>query len=159
MQEGVVHALRDQRAQIHVRWETLLRTERVTSPMANPDTLVYLIDSTLDELFSALPTLDSTRRHHRGSTECPCGRNPLLAYFHAGEQVILEALVLIQAVTPNLIPADRDAAVAELQGLIRLLANREIKAFCAVCQYRTGEHDAPAHLHSCAHARTPTSLA
>jgi len=139
MQDQIVHALCAQRAQIHAHWETLLRTERVTSPMANPDTLVFLIDSTLTEIFAALHGDGARHRNQRSAFECPCGRNPLLAYFVAGEQVMLEALILIQASTPGLQPAERDAAMGELLTLVRSIARREIKAFCAVCQHRHEE--------------------
>ncbi len=151
MQEEVVHALRAKRAQIHAQWETLLRTERVTSPMANPDTLVYLIDSTLEDLFSGLHQLSAKHRSPRSAAECPCGRNPLLAYFHAGEQVMLEALILIQASTPHLLAPQRDAAMAALLSVIRTLAAREINAFCAVCQHRLGTTEVAAHTRPPAH--------
>src|SRR3954462_4663597 len=103
MQEELVRALRDRRAETRARWEALLRIEKVNTPLANPDALVFMIDWTLDEVFGALLRPLSSRRrpakfeNHRPRPECPCGRNPLLAYFAAGEQALEEALILEQA--------------------------------------------------------------
>ena len=69
----------------------MLRTEPINTPLGHPDSLVHLIDWTLDEIFTALT---NPLARHRGTgtrfasndrPECPCGRNPLLAYFAAGE--------------------------------------------------------------------------
>ncbi|MDO8544215.1 MAG: hypothetical protein Q7S40_27570 [Opitutaceae bacterium] len=140
MQEDLIRALRDRRGDIRARWETLLRIERVNTPLANPDALVFMIDWTCDELFAAL-NHPGRRRAGRSPEsparpECPCGRNPLLTYFAAGEQALEEALILEQASRPTLEPAQRDAAFAELQLAVREIARREIESFCAVCQYR-----------------------
>jgi hypothetical protein len=141
MQEELVRALRTRRTETRARWEALLRIERVNTPLANPDALVFMIDWTLDELFSALLRPQAWRRGQHpemiaSRAECPCGRNPLLAYFAAGEQALEEALILEQASLPALNPADRDAAFNALKSSIREIARREIEAFCAVCQYR-----------------------
>ena len=141
MQDELVRALRARRAEIHARWEALLRIEKINTPLANPDALVFMIDWTLDEYFATLrPVLSRHRNGHTSSApsrpDCPCGRNPLLAYFAAGEQAIEEALVLEQARASALDPVQRDAAFAELKLIVREIARREIGAFCAVCQYR-----------------------
>lgn len=142
MQEPLVRALRSQLPQIRERWKALLHAEPVHTPLAYPDTLVHLLDWTLDEIFTGLTTL-SLRRHmsrklgsrdYRG--ECPCGRNPLLTYFAAGEQAMREALVLAQAALPSLEPIERDASLEELDLVFRQIARREIESFCGVCQHR-----------------------
>lgn len=142
MQEDLIRALRDRRGDIRARWETLLRIERVNTPLANPDALVFMIDWTCDELFTALTHSHGRRRSGRvtdngARADCPCGRNPLLTYFAAGEQALEEALILEQASRPALEPAERDTAFTELQLTVREIARREIESFCAVCQYRT----------------------
>lgn len=142
MQEDLIRALRDRRGDIRARWETLLRIERVNTPLANPDALVFMIDWTCDELFASLAHAHGRRRPARpgeavARAECPCGRNPLLTYFAAGEQALEEALILEQASRPALEPGERDTAFAELQLAVREIARREIESFCAVCQYRT----------------------
>jgi hypothetical protein len=138
MHEIVVRALREQRARIRARWEDLLRIQRTTSPLANPDTLVHLLDLTLDELLASIEAAESRRRapRHHAEIVCPCGRNPLLFYFSAGRQAVREALVLAQAASPGLSPASRDAALAILDAAYGEIARREIEAFCGVCQLR-----------------------
>jgi hypothetical protein len=122
------------RAEIRARWIELLFMEPVSSPLANPKTMIFMIDGTLDEIFGAI---------QRGETpqavtmpECVCGQNPYLAYFRAGIQALHEALVLIQAGEPGLKAVDRDAAFAELNTIIRRIARHEIATFAALCQHR-----------------------
>ena len=153
-----MRALIARRREIRARWEVLLRIERVNTPLANPDALVFMIDWTLDEVFGALRLAGVKRRgaaaEHR--PECPCGRNPLLVYFSAGTQALEEALVLSQAGTAGLTPDDRDGAFAALKSVMRDISRREIESFCAICQYRT--QPCPASLstdrHATAHANT-----
>lgn len=141
MQESMVIALRSRRPQIRQRWEDLLRVERAKTPLAHPDALVHLLDWTLDEFFRAVQSLPSRRRATRAVDEraCPCGRNPLLAYFSAGEQALRESLVLAQAEMKELSPLARDTALTELDHAVHSIARREIEAFCAVCQFRPRE--------------------
>jgi hypothetical protein len=138
MQPSLINALRMQRPHIRSRWEDLLRAERVGSPLGNPDVLVHLLDWTFNEIFRSLEELPSRRRSSRDNREphCPCGRNPLLAYFAAGEQALQESLVLAQVSEPNLTPAVRDVALIELNHVLEKISRREIEAFCAVCQFR-----------------------
>lgn len=142
MQDELVRALRARRAEIHARWEALLRIEKVNTPLANPDALVFMIDWTLDECFASLRPPHIRRRNGKSAEssvpkpECPCGRNPLLAYFAAGEQAIEEALILEQARASTLEPTQRDEAFTELKLTVREIARREVDAFCSVCQFR-----------------------
>lgn len=139
MQDELVRALRARRAEIHARWEALLRIEKVNTPLANPDALVFMIDWTLDECFASLRPLHARRRNGHevfAKPDCPCGRNPLLTYFAAGEQAIEEALILEQASASSIDPVERDDAFAELKRTVREIARREIEAFCSVCQFR-----------------------
>lgn len=130
MQEEIIRALEQRRAPIRVRWETLLRIEKVTTPLANPDTLVFGLDRSLDEIFARL---------HQPGPLGGCGRpvqadetNPWYAYFRAGEQALLETLVLTQAEMPALDPAARDADFAELKQVIHHLTQREVAAWSAI---------------------------
>lgn len=124
MQEAFIRALEGRRAQIRARWETFLRIEKVHTPLANPDTLVYLFDQTLNEVFHALGTPPPARSAappaHASET------NPLYAYFIAGEQALLEALILIQAGARDLDPKERDADVAHLRHIMHKIARRDI---------------------------------
>jgi len=132
MQETLLRTLRAHRAAIRDRWEALLRIEKVNTPLANPDTLVYLFDKTLDDIFAEL-------RHPHPIDEskpetCGCGKNPLVNYFVAGEQAILEALILAQAEMVQLDPTQRDADFAQLKSVVHAIAQRDLGQLDAVCQ-------------------------
>src|SRR5687768_11732047 len=108
MQENLVRALRSQLPHIREHWEALLHAEPVKTPLAYPDSLVHLLAWTLEEIFHGLAILPEGGRvgsaPHRFNERppCPCGRNPLLTYFAAGEQAMREALVLAQVALPSL---------------------------------------------------------
>lgn len=149
MDERMLHALESQRDQLHSRWEALLRVEPVTTPLGQPEALKHMIDYTLNTLFAALRTQHAPRRHFRSIAAaasdrklCPCGRNPLLAYFVAGEQAILEALILAQANLPDCAET-RSASLQELKHTLAWVAYREIETFCALCQMRDQAHGTP----------------
>lgn len=139
MQSPLLTELLRRRSAIRSRWDILLRTEPVTSPLAHPDSLVHLIDSTLDEIFSVL--ISSKRPPARAAvhpvSSCACGRNPLLAYFAAGRQAVREGLVLSQAALAPFDPAQRDSSLCELEDVLDDISGREIEAFCGVCQFRS----------------------
>lgn len=127
---------------MRARWEALLRAEPVTTPLGLPDTLVHLIDTTLEEIFVALdnpPIRPGTNARTVAASEpllCPCGRNPLLAYFTAAEQALREGLILAQATCAPLAPIERDSSLEELDTVLQQISRREIEAFCGVCQFR-----------------------
>lgn len=134
MQDTLLRTLRAHRPAIRARWEALLRIERVNTPLANPDMLVYLFDRTLDQVFAEL-------RHPHPPVRMGVGpesseKNPLVNYFVAGEQAILEALILAQAEMPVLEPARRDADFAQLKEAVHHIARSEIGTFEQVCQHR-----------------------
>lgn len=135
MQGGTIHALTARRAQIRKRWEAFLRIEPVASPLVNPDTLVFGIDGALRDIFAHLKAgADEPPAPPR---ECACGRNPLHAFYVAGEQALLESLVLVQAERkPHLAPEERDRDFAELRHAIRHVAHREMDMFASICQLR-----------------------
>lgn len=145
----LLRTLRTRQPEIRTRWEMLLRGERVNTALAHPDTLVFMIDSTVEEL---LHTIERGRplRHRAHRPTCPCGRNPLLAYFQAGEQALLEEMILAQVAMSGLHPHDREVAVNQLRDTVRDFADTEIEAFCGLCRYR--DHPAPAAAHSHSHA-------
>ncbi len=142
----VMRALAAHRPEVRANWENLLRLERASSPLANPDTLVHLLDTTLDEIFKDLhlwsPRRHPTRAHARS---CPCGRNPLLAYFGAGRQALREALIVAQAASPHLTAEQRDTALTCLEQVFSHIERREIESFCAVCQFRIPTHTGTSH--------------
>jgi hypothetical protein len=137
------------------RWEVLLRAEPVTSPLANPDSLVYLMGWTLDRFVEVLRgPLGRKRISERGSNKpayietrelCACKMNPLLAYFATAEQA------LIQTVLPTLQPRERESVLSAVRLAMQAVAKREIDTFCAVCQRRPGSAASAAN--RCASAR------
>lgn len=147
MQTEFLWALEAQRPAIRASWEHLLRIEKMSSPLANPDALVHLLDRTLDEIFQSLRAW-SPRRHpvRVPEPQCPCGRNPLLAYYAAGRQALREALVVVQAATSELKARERDETLACLNHIFGQIARREVESFCAICQYRNAAKEAPDRL-------------
>jgi hypothetical protein len=141
MQGELVQALLSRRTQICARWTALLHIERANTALAHPDTLIHLLDWTFDSIIQALElTLNrktlAVVQASGARPDCPCGRNPYLYFFIAGEQAWLEALVFTQVAMPKLEAVARDQAVAELLNIVRTLARTEVEAFCSVCQYR-----------------------
>jgi hypothetical protein len=57
-----------------------------------------------------------------------------LAHFLAGEQALIEALVLSQAALPALDAGERDPSVTEFSVIIRTIAQNEVGAFCSLGQ-------------------------
>ena len=135
MHESFLCALTQHRPTLRSRWEHLLRAERISSPLANPDTLVYLMDYTLDRLLDELRNPRVRRRRAREErAPCPCGRNPLLAYFHAAEQAIVETLFVTDG-PARLPPEERETSLEALKIALRDVGRHDIEAFCAVCQH------------------------
>ena len=140
MHDNLQRTLQELRPTILERWEALLRAEPVTSPLANPDSLVYLMGWTLDRFIEVLRgPLGRKRLSERGSNKpayietrelCACKMNPLLAYFATAE------LALIQTTLPILQPRERESALSAVRVAMHAVAKGEIDTFCAVCQRR-----------------------
>ncbi len=142
MSPDVFKELCERQAAIRERWERLLRLEPVRSALALPDTLVHLIPESLGTIFRGLakrrevPVSLETARSISLPT-CGCSRNPYLAYFAAGEQAIVEEMVLLQSTRPPSESAHQDIAYV-IRGTRRLAAS-EIDTFCSMCVHRGQE--------------------
>lgn len=130
--DGVIGRLKGLRPLIKQRWEALLRAEPVASPLASPDTLVFLMDETLDQLTTALHTRSLRTWLRRNQAviaplqgQCACGINPLLAYYTTG------SLALSEVAGEKLGPA-----FAEILLFYHSLAQKDIEALCGVCRYQ-----------------------
>jgi hypothetical protein len=134
MEPEIVSHLAARRADIKQRWRTLLEIEPVSSAMARPEMLALLLDETLNRIFTALRS--PRRRPRTERLDCECGRNPFTAYFVAGRQALYEVLIEVQAETPELSPAQRQATLADLKRAFETVAHDEIESFAAVCQHR-----------------------
>lgn len=141
MHRSFVAEFAARRPAIKLAWERKLRKEPITSPLANPDTLVLLMDRTLDELAAVLAArceapagsgVALPGRPLRGG--CLCGLNPLLAYFRVLAGVLPAVLAGGAAACPQLGAAAFAACTQELLGELQGVAAEEIKAFCATCQ-------------------------
>ena len=139
MNAELIRKLKAMRPQIRARWEALLRIERMNTPLANPDTLVFMFDPTLDSVLAALP--GHRVRSAGPRPTCRFANNPMRVYFTALEQALLEALILAQSsqaspesVTHAAIVAERTAAATELCAAVRRVARSEINMLDQICQ-------------------------
>lgn len=126
---------------IKAEWDTLLRREPVLTPLGRPDTLVYLMDATLQQVLAGLREPARQRWLEAcaplaGSVHaaCACGLNPLLNYFGTGE-------LALAAHAAGALGKDW----AEVRRVFRILARHEIEALCSVCRYRAAAEGAAAH--------------
>ena len=121
-------------------WEVLLRAEPPSSPLGNPDTLVFMMDRTLDTFFTAALSPHPRRwlaRHpllcNSLSETCPCQKNPLRHYFVSGEQAILAiAGQALPELEPK--PEEEEQILSELQLTFHSLAQYELQTFCDLCR-------------------------
>jgi hypothetical protein len=123
------------RPAIKREWETLLRAEPTLSPLGHPDTLVFLMDETLDQLQAGLqvqPLRDwlsqSPALVAPLQRSCLCRINPLLNYYTTGELAVRAATVKV------LPPEDVEEAVL----IFHALAQQEIETLCSVCRHPPG---------------------
>ena len=144
-------------------WEVLLRAEPPASALGNPDTLVFMMDRTLDAFFTALlsPTPRRWLAHHPllcGTLDdtCPCGRNPLHHYFVSGEQAILAIASKTLPESATMPPEALDQLLSEVQLTFHYLAQHELQTFCDLCRGTcararagivAGRRDGPPRLH------------
>ena len=121
-------------------WEVLLRAEPPTSPLGNPDTLVFMMDRTLDAFFAAALSPNPRRWLARYpllckslNETCPCQRNPLLHYFVTGEQAIL-AIAGQALADSGASPEDEEENLSRAQLAFHYLAQSELQTFCDLCR-------------------------
>jgi hypothetical protein len=132
VEQCVVTQLEALRPAIKREWNHLLRTEPALSPLANPDTLVFLMDETLDQLVQGVRARPSHTTPREAALlltplqrRCTCGLNPLLTYYATGE-------LALRAITAAVLGANFEPALLVLHGIAR----REIDALCGVCCHR-----------------------
>lgn len=131
--------LRARRPWIKDAWERRLRRESVTSPLANPDTLVMMMERTLDELLEALEKTGeaSSECKPRGTRDrigCLCGLNPLLAYFRTLATTLCSVGTADGRPFTCGDPAHASRCIDLTIETLREIARRDIASFCAVCQ-------------------------
>lgn len=124
------------RPRIKKRWDALLRAQPVASPLASPDTLVFLMNETLTQLSAAGRSRSLKSWLRRNPTQlaplhkqCACGINPLLAYYSTGQ------LALREVAQPVL-----GAAYEEVSIYYHGLAQRDLEALCGLCRHKSTDH-------------------
>lgn len=152
MHESLLIALRGLRSTFCLHWERRLRKLPPSSGLATPDALVHLMPATTESL---LTELTSPSRSRAKPTACPCGLNPMLAYFVAAEDALLEVLFLNKTVWPSLDPRERESALKDMRAALQRVASREIDGFCSLCTKR-GRHE-PSTSANCRHPH-PASM-
>jgi hypothetical protein len=127
VRQRILCLLSSRKSDLKRKWAERLRAQPVSTAMAEPAILSYLMDETLEQLAAQLSrrAIPKTVRERRFDNRCRCGLNPLLAYFGTGEVSVVEVLA-------------EEATVEEpLQTFVRaqwqLLAQREIDALCSAC--------------------------
>jgi hypothetical protein len=142
MQESTLCSLIEAAPIIRALWEKRLRGRPIRSPMANPDCLIYLMEGTLNELFTRMrdEKNDSIAAgetiYHDNNIDaiCDCGSNPLLGYFGSAREAVLTWARVMRPSTPEFSVEERKIRLHELLYALEAIAKREIKSFCSVCR-------------------------
>ncbi len=137
MTPALLQTLNSLRPEIKSEWGQLLNGEPTITPLGRPDTLVYLMDATLEQLTAGLDSAGAGAQWLRhcepvvGSVHryCACGLNPLLKYFTTGELALHAAAG--SALGPHL---------EEVLSRFQALARQEIQTLCSVCQHKHVPH-------------------
>ncbi|HWZ95411.1 MAG TPA: hypothetical protein VNW30_09480 [Opitutaceae bacterium] len=122
--------VRVNRSRLKAEWRRRLRIDPMSTPQADPDCMVHLMDETLEQLESLVRARPASRWLTLRKTHleplrslCPCGLNPLLAYFSTGGGAL--KLVLAEDLTNG-----QKAMVCQAW---HFLAQGEIEALCEGC--------------------------
>ncbi len=133
MPPETVKQLRAKRTAIKASWVQLLRIEPPNTALANPDTLAFLIDGTLDAVFALLL---SKQEPIGAPPVCACGRSPYLRFYATGRQCLLEALIDIQHLQTEATPGERTAALRDLDAAVGAVIGDYSDSFGTLCRYR-----------------------
>lgn len=136
MHHTLIVALLARRNFLRARWEGKLRALPPSSALAEPDALVHLMSWTLEQFYQELQPTGRPPPPEPDSPHCPCGINPLIAYFVTGEAAVLEEMLDPNGKWVALDPDQRVEEIARARSAIRRVAAKEIESFCAVCQHR-----------------------
>lgn len=153
MNERCYRALLARRHTLHSQWAERLRATPVVSPLGHPDTLIHLMDRTLDQIFQELAHPSARKRQPRLPSDfCRCGHNPLVNYFSTATLAFQTTL----AQCADEMPVTRDDA-EEVNRTIARIARREILTFCALCLRQADDADAPPRPCASSGNQTPTA--
>lgn len=105
----------------------------VVSALARPETLMFGVDGVLDEVFARLRRPPPKRPVRRWADNF-CSRNPLRAFYAAGEQALLEMMVVAQTLQGQTVPRQRTAALEEVRQAIRSISRRDLEGLASLCR-------------------------
>jgi hypothetical protein len=131
MNERSLRALLSHRQTLHLGWAARLRAAPIKSALGHPDTLVHLIERTLEQVFNELANPVSPRRRQPSLSIdfCRCGQNPMVAYFSTASLAFQTTLAQCADETP----ITRDDVEA-VNNTLNRIARKEIMTFCGVCR-------------------------
>ena len=142
MKQGYLEALDGHSAEIKRKWEILLRAAPATTPLGHPDSLVFLMDESLQQLFALFRNKSSHQWLSRRTPSarplgmtCHCRMNPFINYFIAGQAALAFVAQTVPRSEHHLDDLAFTSCVDELLLNFGALADREIRAFCDVCRY------------------------
>lgn len=105
----------------------------VVSALARPETLMFGVDGVIDEVLARLRRPPPKRPVRRWADNF-CSRNPLRAFYAAGEQALLEMMVVAQTAAGQSLPRQRAAALEEVRQAIRAVARRDLEGLASLCR-------------------------
>jgi len=146
------------RAEIARHWRTMLKDAPAHTALGHPDTLAFMIEPTLTELFQRAlqhPELSWTPQSppviRLVESVSRCALNPMIGYYLAGESAITR---VVHEMRPfgDLTETDILSSEDELLALLRSLGRSDVTSFCEICLIET-----PTKATSKAGATVPTT--
>ncbi|MGC4074260.1 MAG: hypothetical protein QM760_17455 [Nibricoccus sp.] len=140
MKSAFLQELLHHRAEITRRWRVALQEAPVYTALGNADTLAFLIEPTLNQLFD----IARTRPEATWSPQMPpssllvepasrCAINPMIGYYLAGESALTGTVRGMRA-TDSMTETDILVSEGELLAILRSLGRVEITQFCEICR-------------------------
>lgn len=143
MNRAFLQELSVRRAEVARRWKAHLKDARVYTALGNPDTLAFMIEPTLTQLFRnalerATPSWapQSPPRVRLVDSVSRCALNPMIGYYLAGEAAIT---AVIHEIPPNGLLTGSEILVSmeELLAFLRSLGKADVTGFCEICLIET----------------------
>lgn len=143
MKSAFLHELMGRRSEIAQRWRAALQDIPVHTALGNPDTLAFMIEPTLTELFrtaferpspSWMPQSPPKVRLVESASRCAL--NPMIGYYLAGEAAVA---FTVHGIMPRDDLSESDILISEgkLLALLRHLGRAEVTSFCEICLIET----------------------
>ena len=141
MNPGILRALLDRhRARLLGRWREGLRALPPSSALAAPDLLLPLMAPALARVREEAGRSLAAAGEDAAvvAAHCPCGLNPLTAFYLTGECATFDVLWSRPDALARLPAAEREAACRALTQAWRRVAADEIALFCGACRRGAG---------------------